>query len=319
MSGKPVIVVAALALFGLVRWPLEEAATKDFRARRVLAPQAGLSLRERLTQNSYAGVLGGARSLVASLEELAAFSAFENDDWGQVESRYRLVTDLQPNVPAYWDMGSNLLAYSGSSYFRYDWPGPKGETNPASVMRVRLELYDRYVRKGRDMLDEGIRNNPRSWKLLTAAAQCWFDPWRSPDAAKAADFYRRAAAVPGAPARMLRRLGAGALSCVPGREDEARAELQALYDENEQNRTPNVVCTLLDFQLAAGVPQEKRVPFSEIARNPSELLQELFDYAAARRFRKCDISPQMFEIISRLEDQVGLPPEKRLSPPVQKP
>jgi hypothetical protein len=319
VAGKPLIVVAALAVFGLVRWPLEEKATRDFRARRVLPPQAGLSLRERLTQNSYAGVLGGARSLVASLEELAAFTAFEKDDWGQVESRYRLVTDLQPNVPAYWDMGSNLLAYSASSYYRYDWPGPKGGSTPASLARVRMELHDRYVGKGREMLEEGIRKNPRSWKLLAAAAQCWFDPWRSPDPGRAADFFQRAAAAPGAPARLLQRLGAGALSYVPGRENEARALLQALYDEGEQNRTPNVVCTLLDFQLAAGLPPEKRVPLGEIARNPAELLRELRDYAAARRFRGCDISPQLFGIISRLEDQAGVPPGKRLPAPVQKP
>ncbi len=319
MTAKPAIAAILLAGFGLARWPLEDAATRDFRHQRILPPQAGISLRQRLTQNSYAGVLGGARSLVASLQELAAFVAWEDQDWGQVENKYRLITDLQPTMASYWDTGSWHLAYNAAGFYRYDWPGPKGETNPLALQRVKMDLWTRYVRKGQDLLADGVRNNPDDWHLLAAAGRLWSDPMKLPDPAQAAESFRLAAAAPGAPARMLRRFEAGAISLVPGREEEARAKLQALYDEDPRNRTPNLVCTLFDFQLAAGVPEARRVPLAEIGPRPGMALEELVDYAKARRLRGRDISRPLYEFIARMEAEAGVPPPQRLPPPVQKP
>jgi hypothetical protein len=308
---KFLITLAVLAGFGLLRWPFEAAATAEFRARGLLPPQAGLALRERLTQNSYAGVLGGARSFVASIENLRAFTAWENRDYGQVESKFRLITDLQPRVGLYWETAAYNMAYLASGYYRYDWDGPGEEVNPAALEALKLELWTRYIRKGHEFLEDGLRNVPANWQLASFAGMLYGDPHKLADQARSAHWYAHAARQPGAPPR-LRRLAAYPLSLVPGREEEARKLLQELYDEGEHNHLPNLLGTLLDLQLAAGLPPESRVPLEKIGASDAGIQRELHDYALARRHRGGDVSAPLLALIRRLEASLEIPAAERL-------
>jgi len=315
---KIATVLSLLLVFGIVRWPLESATTRDFKARHILPPDLGLAMREKLTQNSYAAAFGGARSLVASIESLSAFVDWEKFEWGKLEQRYRLITELQPRVATYWETGAWHLAYNAAGYYRYDWEGPTGDYDPAAVQAVRMEMWARYVRKGQEMFAAAVRNNPENWKLADQAAMLWADPLKIQDHQKAAHYYATAAAIDGSPQR-LQRFTAYELSFQPETRAESFRRLQSLYDESESNHLPTLLALLLDMQMEAHTPENQRVPLKEIGVDPPTLLDNLTAYTLYRRSRNGDISPQLYALIAGLEKKLKVPKENRLNSPKEMP
>ena len=313
MLRKPLIALCILLAFGLARWPLESAATRDFKQRHILPPNLGLSLREKLGQNSYAAAFGGARSLVASIQNLMAFVAWEEQDWGLVESRYRLITELQPRVPSYWEMAAWHMAYNASGWYRFDWRGPKGADAPpaAALDRARAELWELYVRKGRDLFANGTRNNPESWKLHELAGMLDADPNKLLDHASAARYFAAAAAINGAPPR-VHRFAAYELSYLPDQQAAALARLSALYAASPANHVPTLTATLLDLQFATNTPAVQRVPLAKFGATPAAIHDNLHAYTAYRRSRKSDISPRLLAFLREMESQWNIPPAERI-------
>jgi len=312
-TAKFLIVLGGLALFGLARWPLESAVTASFKERHLLPPDVGIELRERLGQNSYAAVLGGARSLIASVQNLIAFTAWENKDWGAVESHYRLITDLQPRVPSYWELYSWHMGYNAAGYYRYNWQGPPG-ADPDATEALRRDLWERYVRKAHEVLDDATRNNPDDWRLLELAGRLHADMNKIPDHRKAAEYYGRAAAIDGAP-DMIRRFEGYELSMLPDRRAEAMEKLGQLFHSNPRNRVPTLVATLFELQLETGVPPGQWVPMEEFGDTPQRILEELTLHAESRIARGILPGKRMIQIIRGMENDLAVPPEQRLQLP----
>jgi hypothetical protein len=66
---------------------------------------------------------------------------------------------LQPRYDVYWDDASEHMAYDAASYYKYD------ETRPTLY---RKQLYRQHVRRGIDILEEGLRHLPNSARLHTS-------------------------------------------------------------------------------------------------------------------------------------------------------
>jgi hypothetical protein len=305
------VVLGGLVLHGLVRWPLESARTREWRANHVLAPELNLDLRERLGQNAFVATLGGARSVVASLEHLRAYAAWEDRDWALVEQRFRLVQQLQPRVPDYWITGAWHMAYNASGYYRYDWKGPRGENNPEALERLRTDYWRQYIEKGQEMFADGMRNNPESWVLAENAALLHRDVYKIIDHRKAADYYARAAAIEGSPLRIQRFLGYE-LSFLPDRRREALDLLARLYHEAPVNHVPTLLATLLDLQFEFDIPPAERVPLERFGANRREIYETLRDNLLFRRSRQGEFSPAFFAFLQELEEELGIPLPERL-------
>lgn len=306
MPRKTIVSLLILCLFGLARWPLESARTRDWKQRHVLPPELNLGMRERLGQNSYAAAMGGARSFVASIQNLRAFVGWENQDWGAVEKDFRMAQDLQPRVPSYWELGAWHMAYNASGWYQYDWMGPRGENNPAALAKVRRELRDRYIHKGLDMFADGVRNNPEDWHICELAGLLAGDPMKLPDKELSAKYYGMAAALPDAPLR-VKRFEAYALSYVPARRAEALAKLASLYQAGPQNHVPTLLATLFDLQLDRGVDAAGRVPLEKFGANPREIYQQLAGYADFRKSQGGAISPALAQYLAELEIKIRDP------------
>lgn len=305
------VVLGGLALHGLLRWPLESAQTRAWRQSHVLGPELDLSLREKLGQNAFAATLGGARSVVASIEQLRAFVAWENRDWAVVEQRFRLVQQLQPRVANYWITGAWHMAYNASGYYRYDWKGPRGENNPAALESLRLKYWEEYIRKGEEMYADGMRNNPDSWTLAENAALLHADVFKLIDHRKAAEYYGLASAIEGAPLR-IHRFFAYELSFLPDRRREALDRLTRLYHESEVNHVPTLLGTLIDLQFEFGVPEAERVPLERFGGNRREIYETLRENLRFRRHRKGDFSPAFFAFLQELEEELSIPMPERV-------
>ena len=305
------VVLGGVMVHGLMRWPLESATTKDWRRSHVLGPELDLELRDKLTQNSFVATLGGARSVVASIEHLRAFAAWEDRDWALVEQRFRLVQQLQPRVADYWIMGAWHMAYNASGYYLYDWKGPRGENNPAVLAKLRQEYWRQYIEKGAAMFADGIRNNPDSWVLAENAALLHADVFKILDHRKAAEYYGRAAALEGAPKR-LPRFHAYELSFLPDRRREAFGMLSRLYRESPVNHVPTLLATLLDLQMEFNVTPAERVAIERFGADRREIYETLREYLRYRRSRNGDVSPPFFAFLQQLEEELGIPLPERV-------
>lgn len=189
--------LAALIFVGLgaVKLPLEERVMNYERAHHLAEKPLSLSLREQMGQKAFAASLGGLRSLVASITYLQAYVAFDDVEWGKVDSLMTLTTRLQPREESYWDESSWHMAYNAASYYRND---------TKQRLALRNKLYHDYVMRGVDILDEGLRYLPESHRLYSRLGEVYRDRLGEPRKAAAAflaarerganEFYERAAA-----------------------------------------------------------------------------------------------------------------------------
>lgn len=152
--------IAVLLIFAAVKLPLEQRVTQDLRQQRLLEEPLRLSAVENFGQAGLAASLGGLRGLAAAILQLKAHVEFTRVNWAEVDSLYKLITQLQPRNATYWDEASWHMAFNAASYYLYD-----KDLKPA----LRGQLYDQHVQRGVDILKEGLHflpNNPRLWEKL---------------------------------------------------------------------------------------------------------------------------------------------------------
>ena len=74
-----------------------------------------------------------------------------------------------------------------------------------------------------------------------------------------AEFFERAAALPGAPS-YAKRFAAYELSHCEGRESEAYDRLHRLYAVGERERLPTLIRRLKDLEIKLNIPLDQRIP-----------------------------------------------------------
>jgi tetratricopeptide (TPR) repeat protein len=180
--------------FGLAKGPMEDVLTRSLRNQGLQAAPPALSWQENFGQIA-ASTLGGLRNLVASITYIQAYTAWENLDWGGVDSLMTLTTRLQPTEPTYWDEASWHMAFNAASNYLHDNNRRFAE---------RQQRFREQVQRGITILEEGLRYNPDNPLLLQRLGEIYRDRQPEPRlAAKyfleayehgAASFYERAAA-----------------------------------------------------------------------------------------------------------------------------
>lgn len=244
---KPrMLVLALLVVIGLAKLPLEDKLTATLKEQKLLDAGLDLSMRESLGQMGFAASLGGLRSLIASLSYLQAYVAFENLEWGTVDSLMTLTTRLQPDEPTYWEDASWHMAYNAASnYLR----------NEELRSAIRNKLFRDHVERGITILEEGLRYLPDNPRLLMRLGDIYRD--RKPDPRRAAEAYLNAYAH-GAKS-FYERMGAYELVKLSDRasSEKAYAILKRYYDNGA--RYASIMRDLPVLEVKLGVPAEKRI------------------------------------------------------------
>lgn len=256
-----ILAIAVFVVLGAVKIPLESAATRSLRGSGLLNPPPDIGLRESLGQTGFAASLGGLRSLVASITVLQAVGAFEDVDWGRLDSLYTLATRLQPRYPAYWVQGAEHMAFDAASFYRFDQ-----RRNYA----ISEELFETHVRRGIEILREGLRHNPDSARLWTRLGEIYSQRAGKPatpgdrlgpltgDPANAADCYLRGREK-GA-LLIYERLGAYELVKAGDPASLRRAYEIILRHYRLGQRTPRVIQELKRLEENLNVPAPDRIP-----------------------------------------------------------
>lgn len=246
---RAIVVLLSVLLFGAARMPIERALSKEHRQTNFRTVNLNLDLREQVGQLGFVAALSGFRSLVADALFIQAHVAWERTEWSRVLLLFRQVTTLQPRAVLFWDMAAWHMAWNASTAAMNDPSQPRSA--------LRLKAAREYFAIGKDFLERGIRNNPDRPELYEALARLYRDKYE--DHARAAEFFARAAALPGARS-YTRRFAAYELAQCPGREREAYQLLRALYDRGEQERVPALLRRLKELEIKLEMPAEQRVP-----------------------------------------------------------
>jgi hypothetical protein len=242
----------AIILFlglGIAKLPLEQHSTTTLRSAGALNAPTDLGLRENLGQMSFAASLGGLRSLVASITYLQAFAAFENVDWGKVDSLMTLTTRLQPNFGVYWDDAASRMGYDAASYYRYD------ESRPTLY---RNRLYREHVARGIEILNEGLQRLPNDSKLHQRLGEFYARRLEPPDHVKAGEHFLLCSQNGGL--KVYERMAAYEWAKVEDRPTQKRAYdiLRSSYLRGL--KLPSVIITLKALEKSLQIPPWQHIP-----------------------------------------------------------
>lgn len=235
-SVRPVKILLAaviLAAGGAMRMPVEREFSAELLSSHLAEEPLKLSLREQLGQSVFIAVLGGFRSLVASVVELENLTAWQQGNWEKVEAAYKLCCQLQPRAYHYWD-------------FQAEANFPEAYEDFAYRDRVRSDvdpwLKQKYVDRSMAVRKEALRYLPEEprlmWKLATTAED--FRRNRRASYTEAAGWYKRA--FEAAPHRRFYwRSYVYCIARSPGHELEAWPLLLDMYNSGtatDKDRTP---------------------------------------------------------------------------------
>jgi tetratricopeptide (TPR) repeat protein len=246
---RTAVVLAVLVGFGTLKLPIEGHLAALHRQEHFHGVEFNLDLREKLGQLGFVAALSGFRAIVADALFIQAHAAWENTEWGRMLLLFRHITTLQPRVLLFWDTAAWHMAWNASVAAMND------RTQPRLALRVKAQRE--YFALGKDFLERGIKNNPDRPDLYEALARLYKEKYK--DHEHAAEYYAKAAAVPGA-APWDRRFSAYELSYCEGREREAYERLRSLYNEGEKERLPTLIKRLEFLEDKLGIPREQRIP-----------------------------------------------------------
>ena len=249
---KTAFLFVLLLGFGALKLPIERNLAATHRRLHFHGAELNLSLREQIGQLGFVAALSGFRSLVADVLFIQAHVAWEETEWGRVLLLFRQVTTLQPRSVLFWDMAAWHMAWNASVAALNDRSQPR--------LALRIKTAREYYALGKDFLERGIQNNPERPQLYESLARLYKERYKNH--AAAAEFFAKAAALPGAPS-YDKRFAAYELSYCKGREREAYTELRRLYDMGEQERLPTLIRRLKVLENELNIPPDQRIPGPE--------------------------------------------------------
>lgn len=280
---RVLLAAAVLAAGGAARLPLESAFSRDLRDRGVLEPPLDLSLRDELGQSFFIAVLGGFRSLIASLIEVRSVDYWQYRDWNRLDAAYALCNRLQPREWHYWDFRAWHSAVNAWDDTRWQDTAPGG--------RLRPHVLRELTRHGERVLLEARKYLPDRYEVPKALADLISDMFRVPDIdhSRAADLYEEAYRLPGA-RRYIWRLHVYQLAKAPGRELEAWRKLLELHNSSDPlDRTPSVRTALAVLWPVVRTLDPTATLPEDVARDQERLRAE----EAARQAKRDEPVPRV--------------------------
>jgi tetratricopeptide (TPR) repeat protein len=251
VPGRVVIVALIILVFGVMKLPAERALLLQRRSAsggHFRTAELNLGLREQIGQLGFIAALSGFRAIVADALFIEAHVAWERTEWGRVLFLFRQVTTLQPRSILFWDMAAWHMGWNASVAALNDRSQPR--------LALRIKAQREYFALAKDFLERGIKNNPDKPQLYESLARLYQQKYK--DHERAADYYAKAAVLPGAPC-YDKRFGAYELSYCPGREREAYERLRRLYEMGEKERLPTLIRRLKFLEEKLDIPQGQRI------------------------------------------------------------
>lgn len=243
-----VLILACLALFGLVRTPFEDRIRTRMVADELLLPPPAQSAIQQMSQSALMGTLGGLRTLVSSYLVLQAFDHFTLKQWEELRQTYRIITSLEPGDENHWRDVVWHIGINATANMQSDESIPEFERN--------RRFYE-YAISAIELAEEGIENNPLSSVIRQQLAEVYREKLK--DNCETARVYGEMKGLADAPPYAKRFHGYFLAQC-PGKEREAYEHLIKLYRLNEQNHLPSLIYWIKEMEKKLEIPFALRIP-----------------------------------------------------------
>ncbi len=299
-----------LVLGGLIRLPVEHRFGRELEAGGLAAPRLNLSLRDELGQSFFIAVLGGFRSLVASLIEVENLEAWSRQNWAKVDAAYALCNRLQPKEYHYWDFRAWMSAYNAFDYYKY-----QDRSRPGLDPWIRQNLVDHGIK----VLKEGVPHLPEDYRLLRTLGALTSDFEKNQDAdhKEASEWFYKAWQVR-PDHRFLWRNYVYNLARAPGYELEAWPLLLEMYHSGPDpasDRTPTGMTLLVQLY-----PKVKaQLPGAELPPEVAALAPQILAKEAGRLDREAKRRKKEEDEFKALEDAALRRIPTRKAPPATAP
>jgi hypothetical protein len=245
---RPLLALALLAAFGLLRAPVEDGLRARLVAANLLLPPPAQGALEQMGQSALMGTLGGLRPLVATYLTLEAFGHFSTKSWDSLRQSYQIITSLEPRDETHWTSVVWHLGINATANMEVS------QTLPAFERERR---FREYAFQAIELAERGIAQIPESVAIRIQLAEVYREKLK--DDCAVARVYGDLMGLPGAPGYSRRFHGYFLARC-PGHEEEAYAFLMALYREGEHQHLPTLVKEIKNLEEKLGVPAPRRIP-----------------------------------------------------------
>jgi hypothetical protein len=182
-------------------------------------------------------------------------------DWGKVDGLYRIATQLQPRYVPYWVQAAEHMAFDAASSYRFD---------EKRRYTVSEQLFENHVRRGIEIMREGLKFNPESARLWTRLGDIYSQragqsvipgdrhALLTGDPANAAECYLKGSALGALP--IYERLGAYELVKTGDKASLERAREILLRHYQRGYKPFRVIKDLKMIEERLQVPPAQRIP-----------------------------------------------------------
>ena len=296
MLGKLVIVILVLVLAGAARLPFEKKYAQDLVERRIMAPEISLDVYSDLKQSSFAGVLGGLRTVVASVEHLKSNELHGDLAWYELKKTFKHCTTLDPYNSYYWQAGGWHMAYNAASDARHDLSLSDRE-------REVKELA--YMEAGEEFYRNGAKMNPDDPKFWSEIGRMWRSIHKQRDFRRSAEAYGKAVELGGS--EFDRRAQIYSLSRVRGEGMRALELIRQLKKDDPYSVTlPTSAALYWVLHHQAGVPEDERPKLEEVFSSKQYAYQTLHNFKL-RSFGEGYPTWGIDEVLKKLAMELNVP------------
>ncbi len=252
------LVIAGLALFGIIREPIEDRLRVKLVETKLLLPPPGQTAMEQMSQSALMGTLGGLRSLVAVFLTLEAYEHFSNKDWEELSKTYAVITNLEPHDEEHWVTWIWHIGINATANMEIDERLPEFE---------RKRRFFAYALEAVEIAEKGIKQNPESATIRMQLAEVYREKLK--DNCATSRVYGDTIGLPGA-LPFVRRFHGYFMARCPGKEQEAYDYLTGLYREGEQNHLPTLIVEIKKLEKFLSIPVPQRIPNADPDRRPQK-------------------------------------------------
>ena len=248
------LVLVLLALFGLVRTPIESKLRQDFVEANLLLPPPGHSAMQQMSQATLMGTLGGLRSLAAVWIGLEAFDDFSLKQWDELKRKYTIITNLEPRDENHWVLVVWHLGINATANMEIDESIPKLE---------RQRRFFEYANTAIKLAEDGLKQNPDSAAIRLQLAEVYREKLKDP--CETARVYKEAMYLEGALPYVERFHGYYLAQC-PGKEKEAYDFLLELFHRSPRHRKEGLTNRIEELEEKLNIPESERLEFEQPVR-----------------------------------------------------
>lgn len=264
-----IIILLVLAITGKIRMPIEQKLAEELHSHKLVPPRLSLEERSRLKQKAFIATYGSLRPTIAAFMSSASVSLHTNLEWDKIEKQFEEIILLDPYNYFYWETASWHMATNAAG-------NKKNDSNLTDIAKKRI--FEKYIQKGREIVDRGIKVNPDNWKFIELKAKMLADRYRNPEYAKAIEINKQLLKRDDIPKQIERIINIKVLAHTQQfleRHQELYEIAISLFQRGGQYRTPVVLNQLFVSQNHPLTIVQSPMTIIEIYGSEREALRHL--------------------------------------------